>query len=80
VTIDDVKGLARLRHWVGRLEHDDETSRDRVVSLYRSAGLVGRIVCASLDLARTAEQICYGIRLRRSNGAAYLASGLALAA
>jgi hypothetical protein len=77
VTIDDVKGLARLRHWVGRLDHDDERLSDRTVTLYSGAGLLGTIACASEALARTAEQICYGIRQRRENAAAYLASELA---
>jgi hypothetical protein len=80
VTIDDVKGLARLRHWVGRLDHDDEHLSGCTVTLYSGAGLLGTIACASDALARTAEQICYGIRLRRSNAAAWAASELAVAA
>jgi hypothetical protein len=74
----DVAGLARLRHWGRRLAHDDETLLDRVVTLYRSTGLVGRIVCSTVDLASQAERICCGIRYRRANEAAYLASELAL--
>jgi hypothetical protein len=80
MTVNDLAGLARLRHWVGRLDHDDETSLDRVVTLYRSAGFVGRIVCSTLDLAWSAERICAGIRFRREDGPALDALPLLLAA
>jgi hypothetical protein len=80
VILDDIAGLAKLRHWAGRLEHDDETSLDRVVTLYRSAGLVGRIICSTLDLASQAERICAGIRFRREDGPALDALPLLLAA
>jgi hypothetical protein len=80
VNVADEAGLFRIRRFVSRLDHDDEHLADSTVTLHRGAGLVGTIVCASLDLARTAEQICYGNRLRRSNAAAWAASELALAA
>jgi hypothetical protein len=80
MTVNDIAGLSRLRHWVGRLEHDDETSLDRVVTLYRSAGLVGRIICSMLDLAWDAYRICAGIRFRREDGPALDAPPLLLAA
>jgi hypothetical protein len=54
MNVADVAGLARIRHWVRRLAHDDETLLDRVVTLYRSTGLVGRIVCSTVDLASQA--------------------------
>jgi preprotein translocase subunit SecD len=80
VKIADDAGLFRIRRFVSRLAHHDEHLSDRTVTLTSGAGLVGSIACASDALARTAEQICYGIRLRRSNAAAWAASELALAA
>jgi hypothetical protein len=80
VTVNDLAGLARIRSWAGRKAHTDELLSDRIVALDRNGSTVGSIVCASDALARTAEQICYGIRLRRSNAAAWAASELLLAA
>jgi len=80
VNVADVAGLFRIRRFVSRLDHNDEHLSDRTVSLHSGAGLVGTITCATDALARTAEQICYGVRLRRSNAAAWMASELALAA
>jgi len=62
--VETEAGLAKLSHAVGRLGHDDERLRDAVVTLYRSGELVGRIVCASDDLAWDAYRICAGIRYR----------------
>jgi hypothetical protein len=80
VTVNDIAGLSRIRRFVSRLDHDYERLSDRTVTLYSGAGLLWTIACASYALARTAEQICYGVRLRRSNAAAWAASELALAA
>jgi hypothetical protein len=74
VIASDIAGLGRIRRFVSRLDHDDERLSAATVILTRAGELVGRVLCASEALARTAEQICYGIRLRRSNAAAYLAS------
>jgi hypothetical protein len=80
LNVADISGLARLRPWVGRLAHHDETLSDQVVTLTRNRSTVGRILCASLDLARTAEQICAGIRFRREDSPALDALPLLLAA
>jgi hypothetical protein len=81
LNVADIAGLARIRHWVGRLTHDDERlSRDAVVTLHRSGDLVGRIVCASDDLAWTAYRIAAGMRFRVEDGAAWDAEPMALAA
>jgi hypothetical protein len=80
VNVNDLTGLSRLRHWVGRLAHDDERLSDRTVSLDRNGSTVGRIACASLDLAWDAYRIAAGIRFRREDGPALDALHLLLAA
>jgi hypothetical protein len=80
MNVNDIADLGKLRHVVGRLAHDDERLLDQVVSLYRSAGLLRRIVCASHDLAWSAERICAGLRFRREDGPALDALPLLLAA
>jgi hypothetical protein len=80
VTIDDIAGLARIRHWASRKAHDDESLAGLVVILTRHRSTVGRIACASLDLARDAYRICAGIRFRREDGPALDALPLLLAA
>jgi hypothetical protein len=81
MNVADTADLAKLRHAVGRLDHDDERLRDAVVTLYRSGELVGRIVCASNDLAWTAYRIAAGIRFGVEDGPAWQdAEPMALAA
>jgi hypothetical protein len=77
VKVEDIAGLSRLRHIVGRLDHDDELLRGVVVTLLRSGPTVIRIACATSTLAWDCYRICAGIRFRRENEAAYLASELA---
>jgi hypothetical protein len=77
VNVEDITGLSRLRHIVGRLDHDDERLRDAVATLHRSGDLVGRIICATSALAWDCYRLVAGIRFRRANEAAYLASELA---
>jgi hypothetical protein len=74
VTIDDVAGLARLRHAVGRLDHHDERLSDRTVSLDRNGSTVARILCSTSALAWDALRIAAGIRYRVENGAAWQAA------
>ncbi len=75
--VEDVVGLSRLRHSVGRLNHDDERLLDQIVTVLRSGATVMRIICSNDDLAFDALRICTGIRFRRENAAAWAASELA---
>jgi hypothetical protein len=80
VKVEDIADLARIRHWAARHAYGDERLRDRVVSLLRNSSTVGRIVCATDELAFDALRICAGIRFRVENAAAWAASEVALAA
>jgi hypothetical protein len=80
VKVEDIAGLARIRHWAARHAHDDERLRDAVVTLRRNDATVGRIVCADDDLAFDALRICAGIRYRREDGPAWDDEPMALAA
>jgi hypothetical protein len=79
VNVSTEADLGKLRRYASRLEHDDERLRDAVVTLRRSGATVGRIDCATSDLAWTAYRICAGIRYR-SEFAADEAQPMALAA
>lgn len=63
--------LGKIRHWAARHAHDDERLRARVVTLHRNGATVGRIVCASDDLAWGAYRIVAGMRYRREDGPAW---------
>jgi hypothetical protein len=77
MNVADIAGLAKLRRWAGRRLHNEESLVGRIVTLARDGLTVGQIICSTLALARTAEQICYGLRLRRENAEAWMASELA---
>ena len=78
MNVEDIAGLARIRHWASRLEHDDERlTPDHVVSLHRAGRIVGTISCADAALARTAYRLCAGLRFKRESAAAWAASELA---
>jgi hypothetical protein len=74
VIVDDLEGLARIRHKVGRLDHHDETLRGLVVILLRNGSTVARILCSTSALAWDALRICAGIRYRVENGATWQAA------
>jgi hypothetical protein len=74
LNVNDLAGLASLRHLVGRLLHDDEHLSGCIVSLYRNGSTVARILCSTSALAWDALRICAGIRFRVENGAAWQAA------
>jgi hypothetical protein len=80
MNVSDAAALAKIRRAIGRLNHDDERLRDRVVSLLRNSSTVGCIVCTTEALAFDALRLVCGLRLKRENAAAWVASELALAA
>jgi hypothetical protein len=80
VNVETIDDLAKLRHSVGRKTHTDEELSDRIVTLYRSTALVGRILCSTSALAWDALRIAAGIRFRREDGPALDALPLLLAA
>jgi hypothetical protein len=78
VNVDTESDLGKLRRSVGPLRHDDERLRDRIVSLLRDGSIISRVICATEAPAWDRLRICAGMRFRRENQAAYLASELAV--
>jgi hypothetical protein len=71
VNVSNAADLAQIRHWAARRAHDDERLRARIVTLHRNGATVGRIVCASDDLAWDAYRIAAGMRFRLEDGPAW---------
>lgn len=69
--IEDIAGLSRLRHIVGRLDHDDERSRDQTVMILRHNATIMRLVCSTAALAFDAYRICAGLRFRRETAGSF---------
>jgi hypothetical protein len=80
MNVSDIADLARIRHAIGRLNHDDERLGARAVTLHRNGATVTLISCSSDALAFDALRLVCGLRLKRENAAAWAASELALAA
>ena len=62
MNVETIADLAKVRGWVSRLAHEDESLLGAVVRLLRCGSIIARIVCLTDALAWDALHICAGLQ------------------